>query len=237
MVAVPAKITDMLSELIDVCFWGKADMEFSTRRCLHMDPQRTSKSAMLRASLHAGLGDWLGTTCLSGPVIFFSGEEPEQEMRRRLSRVARQRGLDPSEIESLHFHFADPDRCLLGVSRPNGPIAPTPLFESLAAAVLEVRPALVVVDSIAAVFGGNQRQCRRSIERTCRCSHEARESVSLPFPAKVIDRVSEYKTPRMYSGRGFQLTRFQKTRALLRWWRQYCNDQQAGSPVFSQSIC
>jgi hypothetical protein len=36
MVAVPAKITDMLSELIDVCFWGKADMEFSTRRCLHM---------------------------------------------------------------------------------------------------------------------------------------------------------------------------------------------------------
>ncbi len=53
MVAVPAKITDMLSELIDVCFWGKADMEFSTRRCLHMDPQRTSKSAMLRASLHA----------------------------------------------------------------------------------------------------------------------------------------------------------------------------------------
>ena len=29
MVAVPAKITDMLSELIDVCFWGEADMSLA----------------------------------------------------------------------------------------------------------------------------------------------------------------------------------------------------------------
>jgi RecA-family ATPase len=91
-----------------------------------------------------------------GPVIFFSGEEPEAEMRRRLHRSARKRGLEPSDLSGLHFHFADPDACLLGVARRDGTMAPTPLFASLAAAAREIRPVLIVVDSIAATFGGNQ---------------------------------------------------------------------------------
>ncbi|MGF6309953.1 RecA-family ATPase [Bradyrhizobium sp. i1.8.4] len=117
---------------------------------------KTTVALQLAVAVERGLGDWLGTTCLSGPVIFFSGEEPEPEMRRRLDRVARKRGLEPSEVAGLHFHFADPDGCLLGLSRPNGPIVPTPLFERLCNAALEIRPVLIVVDSIAAVFGGNQ---------------------------------------------------------------------------------
>ncbi|MBR1151932.1 AAA family ATPase [Bradyrhizobium sp. JYMT SZCCT0428] len=117
---------------------------------------KTTAALQLAVAVERDLGDWLGTTCMSGPVIFFSGEEPEQEMRRRLDRVARRRGLDPAEIENLHFHFADPDGCLLGMSRPNGPIVPTPLFEALRAAAIEIRPALIVIDSIAATFGGNQ---------------------------------------------------------------------------------
>jgi RecA-family ATPase len=117
---------------------------------------KTTVALQLAVSVERGLGDWLGTTCETGPVLFFSGEEPEDEMRRRLERVARKRGLEPAEIENLHFHFADPERCLLGVSRPNGPMAPTPLFESLCARAEDIRPALIVVDSIAATFGGNQ---------------------------------------------------------------------------------
>jgi RecA-family ATPase len=117
---------------------------------------KTTVALQLAIGVEQGLGDWLGTVTESGPVIFFSGEEPEAEMRRRLDRVARKRGIDPGDIENLHFHFADPDGCLLGISRPNGPIAPTPLFESLRIAAVDIRPALIVVDSIAATFGGNQ---------------------------------------------------------------------------------
>jgi RecA-family ATPase len=117
---------------------------------------KTTVALQLAVAVEQGLGDWLGTTCEDGQVIFFSGEEPENEMRRRLKRVARQRGIEPADILGLHFHFADPDRCMLGISRPNGSMAPTELFESFAAAALAVRPALIVVDSIAAVFGGNQ---------------------------------------------------------------------------------
>jgi RecA-family ATPase len=117
---------------------------------------KTTVALQLAVSVERGLGDWLGTTCEQGPVIFFSAEEPDHEMRRRLHRVARKRGLDPADLEGLHFHFADPADCLLGISRRESPIVPTPLFASLAAAVHDIRPALIVVDSIAATFGGNQ---------------------------------------------------------------------------------
>jgi RecA-family ATPase len=117
---------------------------------------KTTIALQLAVSVAGDLGDWLGTTCRTGPVLFFSAEEPEDEMRRRLHDAARARSLEAAQLEQLHFHFAEPDNCLLGIGRPNGPILPTPLFEALKASVLTVRPALLVVDSIAATFGGNQ---------------------------------------------------------------------------------
>jgi RecA-family ATPase len=117
---------------------------------------KTTVALQLAVSVERGLGDWLGTTCDPGPVIFFSGEEPEAEMRRRLHRVTHKRSLKAADLDRLHFHFADPDACLLGVARRDGTMAPTPLFASLGAAARELRPALIVVDSIAATFGGNQ---------------------------------------------------------------------------------
>lgn len=117
---------------------------------------KTTVALQLAVAVERGLGDWLGTITESGPVIFFSAEEPDHEMRRRLACVARSRGLDPPEIENLHFHFAEPDKCLLGVAGQTGAIVPTPLFASLRADALTIRPALIVVDTIAATFGGNQ---------------------------------------------------------------------------------
>lgn len=117
---------------------------------------KTTVALQLAVSVACGLGDWLGTTVEAGPVIFFSAEEPDHEMRRRLVRVAEKRGLNPDEIERLHFHFASPENCLLAVSRPDGVMVPTPLFEALATAAGQIRPALIAVDSIAATFGGNQ---------------------------------------------------------------------------------
>jgi RecA-family ATPase len=117
---------------------------------------KTTVALQLAVSVEHDLGDWLGTTCEAGPVIFFSGEEPEGEMRRRLHRVAQKRGFEACDLENLHFHFASPEACLLGVARRDGTMAPTPLFDALAARALELRPVLIVVDSIAATFGGNQ---------------------------------------------------------------------------------
>ncbi|QWG16127.1 AAA family ATPase [Bradyrhizobium sediminis] len=117
---------------------------------------KTTVALQCGVAAACGLGDWLGTVCEPGPVIFVSAEEPEHEMRRRLERVARKRGIEPDTIERLHFHFASPENCLLAVARADGTMAPTPLFESLAIAAATIRPVLIIVDSIAATFGGNQ---------------------------------------------------------------------------------
>jgi RecA-family ATPase len=117
---------------------------------------KTTVALQLAVSVERGLGDWLGTTCETGPVIFFSAEEPDQEMRRRLHRVAHKRGLEPDDIKGLYFHFASPENCLLAVAHADGTMWPTPLFGALASAATEIRPVLIVVDSIAATFGGNQ---------------------------------------------------------------------------------
>jgi RecA-family ATPase len=116
---------------------------------------KTTAALQLAVSVSYDLQDWLGTTCETGPVIFFSGEEPEDEMRRRLDRVARKRGLEADNIESLHFCFPEPDQCILGAGVPNAPIAATALFESLRQAAKDIRPALIIVDSNAATLGGN----------------------------------------------------------------------------------
>jgi RecA-family ATPase len=117
---------------------------------------KTTIALQLAVSVAGDLGDWLGTTCQHGAVLFFSAEEPEEEMRRRLQSAARARSIEEHKLEQLHFHFAEPDKCLLGIGRPNGPVIRTPLFEALRAAAIALRPALIVVDSIAATFGGNQ---------------------------------------------------------------------------------
>jgi RecA-family ATPase len=117
---------------------------------------KTTIALQLAVAVAQGLGEWLGTTCQAGPVILFSAEEPEDEMRLKLHSAARARHLEADGIENLYFHFAEPDDCLLGIGRPNGPVIRTPLFDALRVAVFKIRPALIVVDSIAATFGGNQ---------------------------------------------------------------------------------
>lgn len=137
---------------------------------------KTTLALQLGVSVACDLGDWLGTTTLSGPVIFYSAEEPESEMRRRLDRVARKRGIDPDDIKRLFFHFAEADKALLGLSTSMGTIAPTPTFQALCRSVMDVRPALLIVDSVAAVFGGNQNdrvQARTFVTMFRRLAREA----------------------------------------------------------------
>jgi KaiC/GvpD/RAD55 family RecA-like ATPase len=143
---------------------------------------KTTVALQLGVSVAHDLDDWLGTTTLSGPVIFFSAEEPESEMRRRLDRVARKRGINPEEIEQLFFHFAEPDKALLGISTPAGTIAPTATFQALARSIADIKPALLIVDSVAAVFGGNQNdriQARTFVSMFRRLAREARCAIVL----------------------------------------------------------
>jgi RecA-family ATPase len=174
--------------LITPCQWKGVDLEPMRWLATHRVPAddvtilssdgaggKTTLGLQLAVSVACDLGDWIGTTTSTGPVIFYSGEEPEKEMRRRLDRIARKRGINSDEIVHLHFHFAEPDEALLGVSTPSGKIALTATFHALAKSVADIKPSLLIVDTIAAVYGGNQNdrgQVRSFINRFRRLARD-----------------------------------------------------------------
>jgi RecA-family ATPase len=114
---------------------------------------KTTIALQLAVAVEQGLGDWLGTVCQQGSVMFFSGEETRHTLRLKLAAVCGGRGRSPNNLEALSFYF--PDDPLLGTLQKDGTIGPTPQMLAFAAAVCAERPALVVIDSVAAVFGGN----------------------------------------------------------------------------------
>jgi RecA-family ATPase len=124
---------------------------------------KTEIATQLLVAVAADLGDWLGCVTEAGPALFLSCEEPEADIRDRVERICRHRNIDPHAIEGLHLHFPDLESTWLVTTDRAGKILRTPLLDALESWVAEHRPALVVIDSIAAVFDGEaiaRRQVR-----------------------------------------------------------------------------
>lgn len=124
---------------------------------------KTETAVQLLVSVAGGLGDWLGCTVEPGPALFLSCEEPEENIRDRVERICKHRCIDPHSLENLHLVFPELDATWLAHAGRDGRLAKTPLLEWLEAWICEHRPALVVIDSIAAVFDGDaiaRRQVR-----------------------------------------------------------------------------
>lgn len=118
---------------------------------------KTMLALQLAAAMARGAQDWLGAVVDPGPVVFLSGEEPEDEIRRRVARIGARQGFDCNALADLHFWFpSDFAGCTFATPGPGGVMQATPLFRSIEAAITERRPALVVLDNVAAVFAGNQ---------------------------------------------------------------------------------
>jgi RecA-family ATPase len=124
---------------------------------------KTEIAAGLLVSVAADLGDWLGSVVESGPALFLSCEEPEENIRDRIERICKHRGIDPYTIENLHLHFPDLESTWLAAADRSGRVLKTPLFTETESWIKARRPALVAIDSIAAVFDGEaiaRRQVR-----------------------------------------------------------------------------
>jgi RecA-family ATPase len=113
-----------------------------------------------------GLGDWLGTTIESGPTLFYSAEEQEPALRKRVNRICKYRGIDPDHIRDLHLHFPDLEDPYLVTDERQGKMQKTPLMLRLEKTIAKIKPRLVVVDNVAAVFDG-EAMARRQVRRFC----------------------------------------------------------------------
>jgi RecA-family ATPase len=95
---------------------------------------------------------WLGNDVRAGPAMFVSAEDSRDELHRRLSAIGDLRDMDRLLLCSLAGEDA-----LLAVPRDRSNVLTrTPVFDDLDARISVERPALVVLDTLADFFGGNE---------------------------------------------------------------------------------
>lgn len=109
--------------------------------------------ALQLAAAVAKGGQWLGMYVPRGPALYLSAEDETAELHRRIARITD----DLDALDALHIApMAELDP-LLVIPGPRGAgLNTTALYDAVAARVEELRPALVVLDSNADFFGGNE---------------------------------------------------------------------------------
>lgn len=118
---------------------------------------KTKLALQLAAAIAACLRDWIGGVVdAEGHVIVVSAEEKLKEMHRRTLDVLEHRGLSFRDLHSrLHF-ICDHDNPVLGALDRNSIVQPTMSLLRLEKTVAAIRPALVIIENAADVYGGNE---------------------------------------------------------------------------------
>ena len=100
---------------------------------------------------------WLGRSPVSGPVIYVSAEDDIDELHRRLDAIASGLGVNLSDLVDLHLvPLAGRDAVMAAPEGKAAAITPTRIWRGLQEIVNQVKPRLVVLDTLADVFGGNE---------------------------------------------------------------------------------
>jgi RecA-family ATPase len=114
--------------------------------------------AMQMAACVLGHRRWLGLTPVQGKVTYLSCEDDEDELRRRFEDVARHYSMSREELVRLGLHTICrvSQDATLAVPDRDGWMQPTALFDELRREAMRVRPKLIVLDTAADVFAGNE---------------------------------------------------------------------------------
>jgi len=118
--------------------------------------------------------DWLGHMPAPGRVLYLSCEDQIDEIHRRVETIADRKGIDLAAVTG--FTIVDlTDDTATELAAPDGKarIALTPLYQVVAESIASFAPRLVVIDTRADMFGGDEisrAQVRffvRALRRLC----------------------------------------------------------------------
>lgn len=125
---------------------------------LQADGGTGKSTAALQLGVATVLGKpWLGRTPRRGPAIYLSCEDDVAELHRRLNETCIMYDAGLEDLHDLHIWPLADDDAVLGEPGARGQgIVATPLWSKVQALALDVRPALIVLDSLADVFGGDE---------------------------------------------------------------------------------
>nr|RDS97435.1 hypothetical protein DWF04_02800 [Cereibacter sphaeroides f. sp. denitrificans] len=119
----------------------------------------TGKSLLaLQLVVAAALGrPWLGRTVSSGRAVFASAEDDEAELHRRLWDVTQAEGVTFADLDRLTIRSLAGEDALLATQDPrSGVLHPSDLYRELDAFLETEEPTVVVLDTLADLFPGNE---------------------------------------------------------------------------------
>jgi RecA-family ATPase len=139
--------------------WGVRNL-FPRRNVALLSGEGAAGKSLLALQLgvaHALGRDWIGTLPEPGPFLYLGAEDDLDELHRRLADVLRHYGTDfPAIIGNVHLLSLAGEDAVLGHADAGGLIKPTPLYLRLMRAATEIKPMLIVLDTSADVYAGNE---------------------------------------------------------------------------------
>jgi len=100
--------------------------------------------------------EWLGRPVVPGRTLYLSAEDDRDELHRRFEAVARHYGASTADLDNVEFlDYTDAD-AILGAKNVVGSIAETKAYRRLKANIEDRRPTLLIVDTLADTFGGDE---------------------------------------------------------------------------------
>lgn len=119
----------------------------------------TGKSLLaLQLVAAAALGHpWLGRSMATGRALFVSAEDDQDELHRRLWDVAQAEGVTFADMDRLTVRsLAGEDALLAALDGRSGTLLPSSLYAELDAFLSELQPVVLVLDTLADLFPGNE---------------------------------------------------------------------------------
>lgn len=101
-------------------------------------------------------GQWLGMAPTPGGVVYVSAEDERNEIHRRALDIAKVEGIEWRDLTNVHIVDLAGKDAVLGQLDANGGIKPAKRWADLLRTVERVKPKLVVLDTSADVYAGNE---------------------------------------------------------------------------------
>jgi RecA-family ATPase len=102
-------------------------------------------------------GKWLGRSVKPGRALFISAEDDTDELHRRISDITEAEGVTLGDLHRMTIRsLAGEDALMATLDRQTGALFPSPLFLELDRRIADERPAVVILDTLADLFPGNE---------------------------------------------------------------------------------
>jgi RecA-family ATPase len=156
------RASDLYGQLIPPRRWLVVDVLPGRNVTLLQGDGATGKSllALMLAVATVRGASWIGLEPIQrGPAVYLSAEDELPELHRRLDNIAQHHNVSLQEFSDLHLiPLAGDDAVLAAPVGRSNIIEASPLFAALRTCVSEIKPRLVVLDTLADLFAGEENQ-------------------------------------------------------------------------------